>query len=225
MTCETLPIVSEHELVASICKESFFEFVKEFWDVVIPEPYIHNWHIELLCNEFQIAVERVFLGLPKLYDIVVNISPGTTKSTIVSVMLPAWAWTRMPSLRAIGGSHGASLSHNLSRLNRQLVKSEKYQRCFPHIRLSIDQDAKSHFVNTSGGSRYAVGVGGSVVGLHGHLLLVDDPVDPAGAISEVEMVTANRWMDETLATRKVDKAVTLTILIMQRLHQNDCTAI
>ena len=30
-------------------------------------------------------------------------------------------------------------------------------------------------------------------------------------------------MSETLFTRKVDKAVTPTILIMQRLHQNDCT--
>ncbi len=224
MESATLPVVTEYELVASICRESFFEFVQEFWSTVCPEAYIHNWHIEVICNELQIAVERVFLGLPKLYDIIINISPGSTKSIIVSEMLPAWAWTRMSTLRVIGGSHGASLAVELSRLNRQLVKSEKYRRCFPNIRLSPEQDAKSYFVNTKGGSRYAVGVGGSVVGRHGHLLLVDDPVDPQGAISEVELETANKWMDETLATRKVDKDITLTVLIMQRLHQNDCTA-
>lgn len=224
MICGTLPVVTEPELVASISKESFFEFVQEFWDEICSESYVHNWHIEVLCNELQIAVERVILGLPKLYDIAINISPGSTKSIIVSEMLPAWGWTRMPTMRTIGGSHGANLAVELSRLNRQLIRSEKYQQCFPDIRLSPEQDAKSYFVNTQGGSRYAVGVGGSVVGRHGHLLLVDDPVDPQGAISEVEMQTANRWMDETLATRKVDKSVTLTILIMQRLHQNDCTA-
>jgi len=216
--------VSESELVASICKESFFEFVKEFWDVIIPEAYIHNWHIEVLCNELQIAVERVFLGLPREYDIVINISPGSTKSTIVSVMLPAWCWIRMPSLRALGGSHGSTLSTDLSRKNRMIVKSEKYQQCFPGIQMSRDQDSKSYFVNNHGGGRIAVGVGGLIIGFHGHLLLVDDPLDPKSAISEVELVTANRWMDETLSTRKVDKEVSLTILIMQRLHQNDCTA-
>ena len=220
---ETLT-VDEAQLVASICRESFFEFVKEFWDEVIPETYVHNWHIEYLCHELQYAVERVFKGLPKENDIVINISPGSTKSTIATVMLPAWTWTRMPSLRTIGGSHGAALAVNLSRLNRSVIKCDKYRQCFPDILLNRDQDAKSHFVNTQGGSRYAVGVGGSVVGMHGHLLIVDDPIDPQGAISEIEIDTANRWMDETLATRKVDKDVALTILIMQRLHQNDPTA-
>ncbi len=216
--------VSEHEIIASICKQSFFEFVKEFWSTFIPETYVHNWHIELLCHELQIAAERVFANQPRLYDIVINISPGTTKSTIASIMLPAWIWTRMPTARIIGGSHGASLSIDLSRKNRSVVRSSKYNQCFPDIRLSRDQDSKSYFTNIQGGMRLAVGVGGSVVGKHGHFLIVDDPIDPKGAVSEAEMKTANTWMDETLATRKVDKAVTLTILIMQRLHQNDCTA-
>lgn len=216
--------VDEYELIASLCKESFFEFVKEFWDTIIAEPYQDNWHIAVLCNELQIACERVFAGEERAYDIIINISPGSTKSTIASEMLPAWAWIRMASCRIIGGSHGSSLALNLSRLNRQLIKSEKYRRCFPNINLSKDQDAKGYFVNSYGGMRFAVGVGGSVVGMHGHILIVDDPIDPKGAVSETELETANKWMDETLATRKVDKAVTLTILIMQRLHQNDCTA-
>ena len=216
--------MSESELVASICRESFFEFVMEFWDEIVKEEFIPNWHIDVLCNELQIAVDRVILGLPRLYDLAINISPGSTKSLIVSVMLTPWTWTKMPSLRTIGGSHGAGLSVELSRLSRELVRSEKYRKCFPEVCLDPEQNAKSYFVNTEGGSRYAVGVGGSVTGRHGHLLLVDDPVDPQGAISEVELATANRWMDETLSTRKVDKDVSLTVLIMQRLHQNDCTA-
>ena len=60
--------------------------------------------------------------------------------------------------------------------------------------------------------------------MHGHFLIVDDPIDPNKAISEAELKTANIWMAATLPTRKVDKAVVPTILIMQRLHQDECTA-
>ncbi len=216
--------IDEYKLIAKLCRLSFFEFVKEFWDTVIPETYEDNWHIAYLCYELQMAMERVFAGLPREDDIIINISPGSTKSTIVSVMLPAWCWIKMPTCRILGGSHGSKLSTELSRKNRQVVKSEKYRRCFPEIQLSRDQDAKSHFVNTYGGDRYAAGVGGLITGFHGHLLLIDDPLDPQSAVSEAELATANKWMDETLATRKVDKEITLTVLIMQRLHQDDCTA-
>jgi predicted phage terminase large subunit-like protein len=43
------------------------------------------------------------------------------------------------------------------------------------------------------------------------------------AVSEQELKNANDWMSQTLPTRKVDKRITPTILIMQRLHQNDPT--
>jgi len=60
-----------------------------------------------------------------------------------------------------------------------------------------------------------------VTGLHAHFLFVDDPLDPNEAVSEADLKTANRWMKETLPTRKVNKLITPTILIMQRLHQDD----
>jgi predicted phage terminase large subunit-like protein len=66
-------------------------------------------------------------------------------------------------------------------------------------------------------------VGGTLTGFHGHILIVDDPLDPRRSVSEVELLSANNWMDQTLSTRKIDKAVTVTVLIMQRLHQKDPT--
>lgn len=218
-----LPTVDENELIGSICKESFYEFLVEFWDIVVQEPLVKNWHIKYLCDELQLIAERVFDGLPKLYDLVINISPGSTKSTIGSIMYPAWIWTRKPSARFIGGSYAHNLSMDLSRKNRLLVKSEKYRACFPDVQISDSQDAKFYFVNTKGGERYSVGTGGSVTGMHGHFILIDDPVNPEEASSEEKLKIANRWMDETISTRKVDKAITPVILIMQRLHQNDCT--
>ncbi len=166
----------------------------------------------------------MFKDQPKKYDLIINISPGSTKSLTCSVMYPAWIWTRMPTARIIGGSHTQQLSMDLSLKGRDLVKSDKYRQCFPHIKLRSDQDTKTYFKNTKGGSRYAVSVGGSVVGMHAHFLIVDDPLDPEKAMSEADLKTANRWMADTLPKRKVEKAITPTILIMQRLHQDDCTA-
>ena len=225
------PSFSESDLVRSISKQSFFEFLKEFWDVIIPEDPVWNWHIEYLCNELQEVAERVFAGEPKKHDLIINISPASTKSTIASVAFPAWTWTRMPTARHICGSHAFDLGMDLSRKCRDIIATEdrvdgkaSYSQCFPEIELRDDQNTKGYFANTRGGMRKSVTVGGkSPVGFHAHFLIIDDPIDPQKVLSDAEVKKANTWMNETLPSRKVDKTLTPTILIMQRLHQNDPT--
>lgn len=213
------------DLEASVCRASFYEFVKTMWSATTAETPVWNWHIEYLCDRIQELVERVFRGLPKLHDLVVNISPGTTKSTIMSVMLPAWCWTRMPNFQFIGVSYSDKLALDLSVKCRDVVRSEKYRALFPEVVWRDDQDTKSFFKNTKGGWRFCAGTNGTVTGYHAHLIVIDDPIDPKGTVSELELQTANRWIVETLSTRKVDKRVTLTLLVMQRLHQDDPTAV
>ena len=216
-------VVNEAKLVASICRESFSDFVREFWHEIISEPLVWGWHMELLCDEMQGVAERVFAGQPKAHDLFINISPGTSKSTICSVMFPAWVWTRLPHARLICGSYTQPLALELSSRSRDVVQSDKYRAAFPEIELRQDQNTKSHWKNTLRGDRYACTVGGSVTGMHGHFLIVDDPLDPRGARSEEEIKSTNHWMSETLPSRKTDKAITPLICIMQRLHQNDPT--
>lgn len=144
-------------------------------------------------------------------------------STVISVMFPAWVWTRMPGAKIIGASYSYAIAMDLARKCRDVVKSEKYRRLFPGVRLRDDQDTKGYFMNTAGGYRYAVGTMGSVTGMHGHFLLIDDPLDPEGAGSDLDLATANRWITNTLGTRKTDKRVTPTVLVMQRLRQGDPT--
>ena len=212
-----------NEIEAELCRRDFFYFVQTFWSVVIPENPVYNWHIKYLCEELQKAVEKVARREPKDYDIVINIPPGTSKSTIATVMLPAWAWTLDPSIRNLTASYSASLSIDHAMKSRDIIRSDKYRELFPDIQLKADQDNKSHYKNTAGGERYATSVTGTVTGFHAHLIIIDDPLNPKGATSDVERTSANQFMDVTLSTRKVDKKVTPTILVMQRLHENDCT--
>lgn len=212
-----------NEIKAELCRRNFFEFVKEFWDVIIPEKPIYNWHIKYLCDHLQ---EQAFLvkgRKPKKYDTIINIPPGTTKSTICTVMFPAWCWSIDPTMRIVTGSYSASLSTDHAVKSRDIVKSEKYKAYFPYVEIKRDQDNKTQYKTTKGGERYATSVGGTITGIHAHIIVIDDPVNPRQASSDVERETANEWMDVTLSTRKVDKEVTPTILVMQRLHEEDCT--
>lgn len=218
-----LPL-TEDQVAAALCRESFYDFVKEFWSVVVKEKPVWNWHIEYICGVMQRAAERVFAGEPKEFDIAINISPGTSKSTVCSVMFPAWVWTRMASARFICCSHAERLSLTLSRKCRDVVKSDLYRRYFPDVEIRKDQDTKGYFANTLGGERYACGSDGAVMGNHAHFILIDDPIDPKGVLSDLVLESTNSWIEDQLSSRKVDKEITVTALIMQRLHQSDPTA-
>lgn len=107
-----------------------------------------------------------------------------------------------------------------------VVESPGYQDAWPEVEPSRDQWTKSLFMNTVGGGRMACTVGGmSPTGFHAHFIIVDDPLDPQQAkrVAAAELDSANNFMSEVIPTRKVNKEVAITWLVMQRLHQNDPT--
>lgn len=216
--------VDRNKFFRKLCRDSFYDFVRHFWFETSTEPPVWNWHIKELCQILQHAAERVFKRLPKEHDYIINIPPGTTKSTICSVMYPAWILSRMPSAQMICASFTEKLSLELSQKSRRIVKAREYRTLFPWVQLRKDQDTKHLWQTTRGGWRFSATVGGAnPTGFHGHFLIVDDPIDPQESRSEVKIATANEFMDLTLSQRKVSQLITVTILIMQRLHQNDPT--
>ena len=194
---------------------NFYHFLKYFWPVVSAHPFQHNWHIQYLCAELEKIAERVAKRLPREYDLIVNVPPGTTKTITVSIMFPAWCWTKWPSLRFITASYSSALSLESADYCRDLIKSTQFQNVYPDIAVREDKDTKSNFkivqkdlkhvLNTFrptksivGGGRYTTSVGGTLMGFHGDILIVDDPLNPTQAVSEVELGIANHWMEQTL---------------------------
>jgi len=217
--------LSYYELLANTCRNSYFEFVKRFWHTVSREPLVANWHFPYLCAEIQASTIRAMNGEPCPYDTVVNISPGTSKSTLFSIFLLPWAWTINPSIKMIGASFTEALAFDLSAKSRQVITSPLYQKCFPHIKIRPDVNNKGHWENTLLGARFAVGVGGDVIGRHGHLIVIDDPLNPQGARSKADIERAHIWCKETIPTRKINKQAAWTALVMQRLSVEDPTAL
>lgn len=216
-------VIDKYTLMRSIAEESYYEFVKMMWSTVCQERFVDNWHIRYLCDEIQRCLERVFRWNPRLYDLIVNCPPGMSKSTICSILPVPWVWTRFPSFRFIGISHSHSLATRISRDARACVKSELYQKLWPHLKVRADQDAKSQFANNFGGERFAMSIESGVIGSHAHAIGIDDPINPKEALSELVLNTANDAIREVLTSRKVDKRVTVTWLIMQRLGVGDPT--
>jgi predicted phage terminase large subunit-like protein len=224
-------------IVRELCNRSFFEFFKFFWPEVSQEQLVANWHIEYLCNELQQVAERVAQRLPKRHDLIINIPPGTTKTILCSIMFPAWCWSRWYWMRFLCVSYSSALSLESAEYCRDIIRSERYRMIYPEIGIKEDKDTKGNFriVRRTqlsfgrpsrlelGGNRFSTSVGGTLMGFHGHIIIWDDPINPQQAVSPIELANANRWLDQTLPTRKVDKAATVTIGIMQRLHQNDPT--
>jgi len=216
--------LKSQDVTASVCRDSYWDFVQKAWHTVSAEKMEDNFHMRLMADKFQEYAERMIRGERKKGDLVVNISPGTTKSTILSILSLPWIWTKFPSCKGIFGSYSYEpVAIGLSVKARDCVQSDWYRELFPEVQLRADQNTKTLFATTAGGFRYCVGVRGSVTGMHGHLIVVDDPLDPNQSVSKSDLEASNRWLKETLPTRKVNKATAVTILVMQRLCEGDPT--
>ncbi len=216
-----LEIVLERKIYA----KSLYEFYKAAFCQLHPgEAYDENWHAKYLCDVLQEETFRVINGIPREKDIIINISPRSSKSMIASVIWPAWAWTIKTSLKFISGSYSDTLAVNHARLTKDLILSKWYQRLYGHkVRLRSDLQGAGHYGNTDTGFRYAFGLDGTVTGFGGDFVLADDLQNPKKANSEVERKnTITRW-DETISNRLNQLEVGGRIIIMQRLHEDDLT--
>jgi predicted phage terminase large subunit-like protein len=88
-------------------------------------------------------------------------------------------------------------------------------------RLRDDQNTKVQVDNSAGGSRLATSVGGTLLGIGGDILVVDDPHNVAQAESEAERETVANWWSELSTTRLNDPKQSAIVVIMQRLHEED----
>lgn len=216
--------IDDTAIQAEICRKSLYEFICYFWDTIISEPMVDNWHIKELCNEIQPHLLRAIRKEKKEADIIANICPGTTKSTILSQMVPAWAWTIDPATIILTSTNSDKLTAKNAMRSKDIIISEKYQELYPHIIIRKDASAKTFYQNTLGGARYSFTTKGSKIGNHGDILIEDDPTTARQAKSPVEMEAAAEGYKE-FQTRKTNKETSLYILLMQRLSVNDYTTI
>ena len=202
--------------IAARQPKNLHEYVQQAWPTVVPNaPFVDNWHIGAICEHLE-AQSR-----GQLDRLVINVPPGSSKSTTVCVMWPSWEWTWNPGTQWQFGAYAETLAVRDSLRMRNLVESPWYLELFGHV-----WQPKSGFwltdmyQNDKGGMRQAVSVGGSATGFHAHRQVVDDPIKPQDAHSPTALERTRLWWFETMASRLIPGQNTRTI-IMQRLHDRD----
>ena len=206
----------ERELIRLRVRNDLSTFIHRTFQTVAPaQPYLHNWHIDAMAWHLEQcakgAIKRLMITLPPRYG----------KSICASVAFPAWVLGRDPSKRIICASYSENLASKHAGDCRTVMESDWYRRAFPCTRISRDKNMELNYLTTRQGFRYSTSVGGTLTGRGGNLIIVDDPINPEGAMSETKRSTVNDWFNSTLYSRLDSKRDDVIILIMQRLHVDD----
>jgi hypothetical protein len=78
---------------------------------------------------------------------------------------------------------------------RRVVNDLLYQAVFPRMRIERETDAEIQ--TTLRGRRYATSIGGTLTGRGGNLTIIDDPLKPGDAISQVSRERVIEWYRST----------------------------
>lgn len=123
-------------------------------------------HHELLIRDLE-ALER-----GDIETLIVEMPPGSAKSTYVNYLFPAWYLARHQSDNVITASHSSELAERWGRKTRNLINDQSKTL---DVALSADSQAAYRWSTTKGGEYYAVGVGVGIAGFRADLGIVDDP--------------------------------------------------
>jgi hypothetical protein len=181
-----------------ILRHDFSAFVmRSFLELNPATKFLWPPYFELLVD----SLERVRKG--EITRKIVNMPPRSLKSHIVSVAFPAWLLGHNPSAQIIVVSYGQELADKFARDCKSLMTSRFYETVFP-TRLSQKQ-AAAEFETTAVGCRLATSVGGVLTGRGADFIIIDDPLKPDEAVSDVARAAANDWYNNTLYSRLNDK--------------------
>jgi predicted phage terminase large subunit-like protein len=175
--------------------------------------FMDNWHIDAMAHQ----VERIING--EVRRILVNAPPRNLKSLAFNVALSAFLLGHDPRKRIFCISYGAELAAEHSGQFKAIVQSEWYRRIFPRMRIKrvVDDD----IYTTERGYRRWTSVSGAVTGMGGDIFIIDDPLKPIDALSNVKREAVNKWYGDSLLSRLDNKESGIILVVMQRVHQDD----
>ena len=194
-------------------------WVRLAWPQVYPSsPLVWNWHLDLLCDHY----EACYTG--EIRELVVNLPPGGSKSSLTCVLFPAWVWARTPERSLIYAAYGEKLVRRDARLWNTFLHSPWWLRRFGDRFTLPTVPAVEHITNDKGGFRLGTTPGAEVTGFHGNYQVIDDPNKPE-ELTKLAMSEVKEWMGRTMGSRwRRPPEVNSLICIMQRLHCDDLSS-
>lgn len=212
--------MSDRRLLIAIIRTHLSSFVQKAFQTVSPgDVYSHNWHIDAIAWALHQCLER------RIKRLIITLPPRSLKSIAVSVAFPAFVLGKDSTQRIVCVSYSQELANRHARDCRAVMVSDFYRRIFPRTRLDRDKNTQAEFTTTRRGFRMATSVGGTLTGLGGKIIVLDDVHKPEEALSDTQRNAVNDWFRNTLLSRLDDKGNDVIIIVQQRVHEQDLVGI
>lgn len=215
----------------------FTFFTRYFFKQNHNRKFVIGDHHELICD----VLEKVLKG--EIIRLIINVAPRYSKTELAVKNFIAHGLALNPSAKFIHLSYSDSLALDNSEEIKDMVQSFPYTQLFQDVIVKKDSKSKKKWYTTSGGGVYATAAGGQVTGFgagkvedmddsemeemfinekegFGGAIIIDDPIKPDDADSDVIRERINQRFDSTIRNR-TNSRNTPIIIIMQRLHPND----
>lgn len=221
------PLSLDQAVIKTKCERDHLFFSRVFFRYRQNIKFLINWHHRLIAD----VVEDVIQGRRK--NVVINVSPGSSKTEIVVINFIARGLALNPHARFLHLSYSDDLALLNSQTARDIITSDEYQALWP-LKISDDTKSKKRWnVLVEGklaGGVYATSLAGQITGFRaGHMvpgwngaIIIDDPLRPEDAFSKTKLNAANRKLLTTVKSRKANPETPI-IMIMQRISENDPT--
>lgn len=223
MTCE----FNKWEINSTLCEKSGLYFNRYF----IKQQTGSKMIVAPFHKVLQSTLDRTMLNVNDpdyISRLIINIPPGYGKTQLATIAYMARGLAINSRARFMHLSYSHTLALKNSSDARLLTRSTEYQQMYG-LETRADSDSKSMWWTIDGGGVYASSAGGQVTGFRaGQMgsddftgaLIVDDPLKPDDAYSELVRESINNRFNETIASRLAVEHVPI-IVIMQRIHPND----
>lgn len=200
----------------AVFRQSFSTFVQKcFYELNPSEKFINGMYIDLLCDQIQSMIEG------ENQKLIINLPPRYLKSVICSIALPAFILGHNPSAKIMCISYGEDLASKLATDCRTIMETDWYKELFFQTRIRGDRRSSMDFETTKHGGRFAVTISGGVTGRGADWIIIDDPLKPVEAFSDIQREKVNELYGNTVNSRLNDKNTGRILVVMQRLHAHD----
>jgi len=215
-------LTNEQKVLKIMCETNLLFFTRYIYKENTRRNFIVAPHFIKIAN----TLEEVSKG--NIKRLIINIPPRYGKTELAVKCFIAWSLAKNPQSKFIHLSYSDSLALDNSSQTKEYIESDSFQK-FWEMKLKKDAQSKSKWFNDYGGGVYATASGGAITGFGAGVtdskefsgaIIIDDPLKPDDALSEVKRKSVNERFNNTIRSRVNDRETPI-IVIMQRLHEND----
>lgn len=150
------------------CEEDILSFVRYIWPVIEPaRPLKEGWVLDLLCDVMMAVADG------HLTRVCINVPPGSSKSTMLNVMFPAWLWGpgQRSSARFLSASYSTAVPERDNLRLGRVLNSVEYRTLWGEDNFRILREGAEIVENNKTGWKRVTSTSGSTTGHRGDFIL------------------------------------------------------